>query len=176
MRLRAALPIVTGWLLVGCYNYLPLRRSSLVPSSYLAVTLTESGSEELARYLGPNALVVRGRYLAATDRGLALAVEAVESRRGDIARWAGETVVVPSEFLRAVEQRQVARGKVVLLAGAAAGGFAAARPLLRARRGAGPPRGAGGGPAARAPGRPPAGCRTAPPPGGGAARDHKFPP
>src|SRR6266705_2485571 len=77
MRLRAALSIVTGLLLVGCYNYLPLRRSSLVPSNYLAVTLTESGSEELARYLGPNALVVRGRYLAATDRGLALSVDAV---------------------------------------------------------------------------------------------------
>src|SRR5437667_10970428 len=98
MRLRAALPIVTGLLLVGCYNYRPLRRSSLVPSSYLAVTLTESGSEELARYLGPNALVVRGRYLAATDRGLALSVEAVESRRGDIARWAGEPGGVPRGF------------------------------------------------------------------------------
>ena len=123
MRLRAALPIVTGLLLVGCYNYLPLRRSSLVPSSYLAVTLTESGSEELARYLGPNALVVRGRYLAATDRGLALSVDAVESRRGDIARWAGETVVVPGEFVRAVGQRHVSPSKVVLLAGAAVAGF-----------------------------------------------------
>src|SRR6266487_798819 len=104
MRLRAALPIVTGLLLVGCYNYLPLRRSSLVPSSYLAVTLTEYGSDELARYLGPNAHVVRGRYLAATDRGLALSVESVGSPRGDIARWAGETVVVPREFVWEVEQ------------------------------------------------------------------------
>src|SRR3989442_11391390 len=145
MRLRAALPIVTGWLLVGCYIYLPLRRSSLEPSSYLAVTLTESGSEELARYLGPNALVVRGRYLAATDRGLALAVEAVESRRGDIARWAGETVVVPSEFLRAVEQRQVARGKVVLLAGAAVAGFVLRGPSLRAAGGGGARRARRGG-------------------------------
>jgi hypothetical protein len=102
----------------GCYNYSPLRRSSLVPSSYLAVTLTETGSEELARYLGPNALVVRGRYMAATERGLALSVESVESRRGDIARWAGETVVVPGEFVRGVEQRQVAPSKMLLMAGA----------------------------------------------------------
>src|SRR5438093_10404901 len=117
MRLRAALPIVTGLLLVGCYNYLPLRRSSLVPSTYLAVTLTESGSEELAPYLGPNAHVVRGRYLAATDRGLALSVESVESPRGDIARWAGETVVVPREFVWEVEQRQVSQCRMVLIAG-----------------------------------------------------------
>src|SRR5690242_10861185 len=86
MRSHAALLMLGVGLQLGCYNYLPLRRSGLTPSSYLAVTLTESGSEELARYLGPDALVVRGRYLAATDRGLALAVESVESRRGGISR------------------------------------------------------------------------------------------
>ncbi len=146
MRLRAALPIVSGLLLVGCYNYLPLRRSSLVPSSYLAVTLTESGSEELARYLGPNAFVVRGRYLAATDRGLALSVEAVESRRGDIARWAGETVVVPGEFVRAVEQRRVSPSKVVLLAGAAVAGFVVTYEAFGPAAGGGPSGGGGSGP------------------------------
>src|SRR3989442_15095555 len=141
MRSRAPFLLAAASLQVGCYNYLPLRRSSLEPSSYLAVTLTESGSEELARYLGPNALVVRGRDLTATDRGLALAVEAVESRRGDIARWAGETVVVPSEFLRAVEQRQVARGKVVLLAAAGVGGVLFAGQSLRSAPGGGARRG-----------------------------------
>jgi len=149
MRSRALFLLAAASLQVGCYNYLPLRRSSLEPSSYLAVTLTESGSEELARYLGPNALVVRGRYLTATDRGLALAVEAVESRRGDIARWAGETVVVPSEFLRAVEQRQVARGKVVLLAGAAVAGFVVAYHAFGPAAGGGPSGAGGGGPGPR---------------------------
>ncbi len=123
MRLRAPLVIVAALLEAGCYNYLPLRRSGLVPSRYLAVTLTESGSEELARYLGPDALVVRGRYLAPTERGIALSVEAVESRGGDISRWAGETVVVPGDFVRRVEQRRVSRSKVVLLAGVAMAGF-----------------------------------------------------
>jgi hypothetical protein len=111
---------------VGCYNYSPLRRSTLTPSSYVAVTLTESGSEELATYLGPDAHVVRGRYLFATDRGLAVSVESVESRRGDIAHWVGEKVVVPGEFVRALEERQVSRSKVVLLAGAAVAGFVVA--------------------------------------------------
>jgi hypothetical protein len=126
---------------LGCYNYLPLRRSSLVPASYLAVTLTESGSEELARYLGPNALVLRGRYLTSTDRGISLAVESVESRRGDIVRWAGETVIVPGEFVRGVEERQVSRGKMVLLAGAAVAGLA----VVYGAFGAGSSGGLGGG-------------------------------
>jgi hypothetical protein len=123
MRTRAAILAAAAGLQVGCYNYLPLRRSGVVPSSHLAVTLSESGSEDLARYLGPNALVVTGRYLGATDRGLTLSVESVESRRGDIAHWAGETIVVPSEYIREVAQREVSRPKTVLLAGAALLGF-----------------------------------------------------
>jgi len=123
MRLRAPQLMAAALLQVACYNYLPVRRSSLTPSNYLAITLTEYGSDELARYLGPNAHVVRGRYLAATDRGLALSVGSVESPRGDVARWAGETVVVPGEFVWEVEQRQLSPSKIALLAGAAVAGL-----------------------------------------------------
>jgi hypothetical protein len=123
MRATAAFLIASAVLQSGCYNYFPLRRASLVPSSYLAITLTESGSDELTRVLGPNILVVRGRYLALTDRGLALAVESVESRRGDIARWAGETVTVPGEFVREVEERHASPSKTLLLVGISVAGL-----------------------------------------------------
>lgn len=146
MLCRAASLLTVALLQVGCYNYLPLRRSSLVPSSYLAVTLTESGSEELALYLGPNALVVRGRYLSATERGLALSVESVESRRGDLAHWAGETVVVPGEFVRQVEQRTVSPSKTVLLAGAAVAGFVIASQAFGPASAGALSGGGGGGP------------------------------
>ena len=134
---------------VGCYNYLPLRRSGLVPSSHLSITLTESGSDELAPYLGPNVLVVRGRYVGPNERGLAVSVESVESRRGGIARWAGETVVVPGEFVRALEQRQVSRSKVVLLTGAAVAGFVVAYEAFGPASGGGLGGGGGSGPGPR---------------------------
>lgn len=143
MGARAALLMGAAWLQVGCYNYLPLRRSALAPSSYLAITLTETGSDELGRYLGPDVLVVRGRYLGPTQRGLALSVEAVESRRGDISRWAGETVVVPGEFVRALEERQPSRSKTALLAGAAVFGFVLAYETFGPGASGGSP---GGGP------------------------------
>ncbi len=107
----------------ACYNYVGLRAPGLAPSTYVAVTLTESGSDELARLLGPEVLVVRGRYLGPRELGLSLSVESVESRRGDLARWAGETVVVPGEFVRHVEERHTAGSKTLLLAGAAIGGL-----------------------------------------------------
>ena len=94
-----------------------------MPATYLAVMLTESGSEELAPYIGPNVLVVRGRFLSAGERGLVLSVAAVESRRGDILEWRGETVMVPAEFVRSLEERHPATGKTVLLAGAGLAGF-----------------------------------------------------
>jgi hypothetical protein len=149
MRAGSLVCLAAGVSGLGCYNYLPLRRSSLTPSNYVAVTLTESGSEELARYLGPDALVVRGRYLQATERGLALAVESVESRRGDILRWAGETVVVPGEFVRAVEERSVSRSKTVLLAGAAVAGFVVAYQAFGPASGGGLGGGGGSGPSPR---------------------------
>jgi len=74
MASRVAVLAVVAWLQAGCYNYTPLRRSQLVPSTYLAIMLTETGSEELAPYIGPNILVVRGRFLSVTDRGLVLSV------------------------------------------------------------------------------------------------------
>ena len=149
MRAGSLVCLAAGLSGLGCYNYLPLRRSRLTPSTYLAVTLTESGSEELAPYLGPNAFVVRGRYLEATQRGYALAVESVESRRGDVLRWAGETVVVPGEFVRGVEERTVSRSKTVLLASAAVAGFVVTYQAFGPASGGGLGGGGGAGPSPR---------------------------
>lgn len=122
----AILVVIVASLQMGCYNYTPLGRSSLVPSTYLALTLTESGSEQLAPSIGPSVLVVRGRFLSATERGLVLSVAAIENRRGDLLAWNGESVVIPGEFVRSVETRQTAATKTVLLAGTALMGLFAA--------------------------------------------------
>jgi hypothetical protein len=93
---------------------------------FVAVTLTESGSEQLAPSIGPSILVVRGRFLSATDRGLVVSVAAVENRRGNIFEWKGESVVIPGEFVRSLEERRGAVGKTALLAGASLASFFAA--------------------------------------------------
>lgn len=118
MTRRTALLVATASLQLSCYNYLPLHSSDVMPATYLAITLTDAGSEELAHSLGPNARVVRGRFLAVGERSLSLSVQAVESRRGVVARWAGETVVVPGRFVWTAEERRISHGKVALLAGA----------------------------------------------------------
>ena len=133
--------------LAGCYNYAPLRRSELSPSTYLAVTLTEAGSEELARYIGPNILVVRGRYLGPSEgeKGLLVSVSAVETKRGDELSWKGETVALPTDFITSLEVRRLAKGRSLLLAGMGAGGLVATT-LAFSLLGGGNAPGPGGGP------------------------------
>jgi len=145
MGSRIAVLAAVASLQVGCYNYAPLRRSELVPATYLAVMLTETGSEELAPYIGPNVLVVRGRFLSAGDRGLLLSVDGVENRRGDVVEWKGETVMVPAEFVRSLEERHGAAGKTVLLAGAGLAGFFVAYAAFGPGVNGATPGGAGGG-------------------------------
>lgn len=146
MRSRVVLLVAFALLLADCYNYTPLRRSGLVPSTYISVMLTESGSEQMVQSIGPNVLVIRGRFLSGTDRGLAVSVLAVENRRGDVLEWKGETVVVPGEFIRAMEERQPAAGKTVLLAGASLVGFFAAYAAFGPGSSGSPPGGSGPGP------------------------------
>jgi len=147
--LRIVVLAAVALLETECYNYAPLRRSELGPTKYVSVTLTDAGSEELSPYIGPNVLVVRGHFVTATDRGFVLAVAAVENRGGDILEWKGETVTVPGEFVRSLEERQTAAGKTVLLAGASLAAFFTAYAAFGPGAGGGVAGSGGGGGAPR---------------------------
>jgi len=120
-------PGVVAMLLVattpGCYNYVPVARTQPVPSSFLAVRLTDPGSDLLTSYLGPDVRVVRGRFMRIDERAFVLSVTSVESRRGDSYSWQGESVTVPMEFVWTMEQRHPARTKSAFLALASIAGF-----------------------------------------------------
>ncbi len=149
MRSRIVCVVFAVALQAGCYNYAPLRRSQLSPSTYLAVTLTDAGSEELSPYIGPNVLVVRGRFLSTTNRGFILSVSAVENRGGDVLEWKGESVGVPGEFVRSLEERHPATGKTVMLAGVSLAGFFVAYAAFGPGVGGATSGGAGAGPSPR---------------------------
>src|SRR6266550_7846097 len=109
--MRLAILVSAACLTVACYSYSPLTTPSLAPGTYVAVTLTDAGSQELARYLGPTVSVVRGRVLHRTEQGLAVAVSAVELQRGDALPWAGERVELPSTAIASLDVRRLAKGR-----------------------------------------------------------------
>jgi hypothetical protein len=115
-------------LTAGCYNYNPLTTPSPEPGTYVAATLSDAGSDELARNLGPNVFLVRGRYLGpseGSEGGLLVSVSAVETKRGDELSWKGETVALPTDFVTSLEVRRLSKGRSLLLAGIGAGGLVA---------------------------------------------------
>lgn len=132
----------------GCYNYNPLTTPSPEPGTYLAVTLTDAGSDELARVVGPNVFIMRGRYLGASERGLLLSVASVETKRGVPVAWEGETVDCPNDAVASLEVRRLAKGRSLLLAGVGAGGLVATT-LAFSLLGGGTPPNPGGGPPAK---------------------------
>ena len=119
-RMRTAIGF-TLCLTAGCYNYHPLATTSPEPGSYVAATLTDQGSTDLARYLGPNVFVVRGRYIGDGEAGILVSVSAVELKRGDDVSWAGETITLPPDAVASLEVRHLAKGRTLLLASAGAG-------------------------------------------------------
>jgi hypothetical protein len=124
--MRAFSLMMAVCLTAGCYNYQPLTAPSPVAGTYLAVTLTDAGSQELATYLGPSVFVVRGRYMGESEQGaLLVSVSSVELQRGDDVSWSGETVALPNNDIASLEVRRLAKGRSLLLAGLGAGGVVA---------------------------------------------------
>jgi hypothetical protein len=121
---RAAI-VMAACVTAGCYNYAPLASVDPAPGTSLAVTLSDAGSETLMRSLGPEAFVVRGRYLGTDERGLLLSVTSVERRRGWVEPWSGETVALPNDVIASTEVRRLAKGRSLLLAGAGVVGVVA---------------------------------------------------
>ena len=123
--MRSAM-LLTACFTAACYNYAPLPTPDPRPGTSLALTLTAAGSDSLARYLGANVFVLRGRYLSTDEGGLRVSVTSVETREGLQDSWPGETVRIPTGFIASLEQRQLAKGRSALLAGVGVAGVVAA--------------------------------------------------
>ena len=123
--MRPSVLITAACLTAGCYSYRPLATPTPELGTSIAVTLTDSGSDELAHYLGPNVFAVRGRYLGDSDGGLLVSVSSVESKRGDELTWAGETVTLPTNDIASLQVRQFAKGRSALLLGMSVTGLVA---------------------------------------------------
>ena len=123
--MRTAILIASVCVSAGCYNYRPLTTPTPEAGAYIAVTLSDAGSEALARYLGPSVYVVRGRCVSSNEQGLLVSVASVETKRGVETSWAGETVMLPADAVVSLDERRLSKGRSLLLAGVGAGGLVA---------------------------------------------------
>ena len=106
------------WAAAGCYYYQPLATADLTPGTYLSATITDTGADHLARTIGPDVRSIRGRLLTASAAELRLSVLGVSLHHGEDISWRGEAVSVNREYVIQLQQRKLAKGRTVLIAGA----------------------------------------------------------
>lgn len=109
---------------VGCYDAFPLVTPAPQPGRELVVQLTDAGSENLARFVGPRATEIRGRYLGSSPDTLRVAVLGVTMRNEEERFWQQEQLGIPRSAIATLRERRLSRprtaGVMVLLAAAAA--------------------------------------------------------
>ncbi len=109
---------VVAWAATGCYYYQPLATPDPAPGTYLSATITDTGADHLARTIGPDVRSVRGRLVSSDGGALTLAVTGVSLHHGENITWKGEAVTVNREYVIQLDQRRLAKGRTILIAGA----------------------------------------------------------
>jgi hypothetical protein len=100
----------------GCYYYRPLNNAPQ-PEMSLSVTLTDSGTDHLSKYLGPDVESVRGRLLSVDDTTYAMSVSAVDLRHGMSLGWKGERVALNRSLVANMSERRFSAGRTLTMAG-----------------------------------------------------------
>lgn len=143
MRWARGLAVLGSLILTaGCYYYQPLQKAAPEPGTYLQVLLTDSGTSHFWPYLGPDVGDLRGRLVTADHQALALSVESVEQRHGQVLSWKGETVTLGREYVAHMNQRHLSKPRTFLIA---AGSVAALLATLSVFTNLGIGSGGGGG-------------------------------
>ncbi|MEO8909267.1 MAG: hypothetical protein ABI408_03465 [Gemmatimonadaceae bacterium] len=103
---------------MGCYTVEPLITASR-PGQELVVQISDAGTSQLAQYLGPGISVINGRFIAAADDTLKVAVSSTETRKGDVHFWQGEEISVARNLIATLSEKKVSPSRSFLAAGAA---------------------------------------------------------
>jgi hypothetical protein len=102
----------------GCYSYGdPPQAHAVAPGIQIRMQLTGTGTDSLARFLGPNVASVDGRLIVANTDSYEVGVTEVVMHSGMEQYWKGESVTLPKPFVANIQERQFSWGKSGLLAG-----------------------------------------------------------
>jgi len=108
---------------LGCYTVEPLVGVSHSGQA-LVVQITDTGSTQLARYLGPGVSIINGRFIGASDDTLRLAVSSTETRTGDVHFWQGEQISLARNLVATLSEKKLSGLRSALATGAVLAGAA----------------------------------------------------
>jgi len=106
----------------ACQVYTPVQVSPATTGKDVRVTLTQSGSAELASTLGAPADFLEGRLAEASDSMLVVRMKSLTRINGVEDSWNGESVRIPARDVSKVETSRVSSARSTILAVALIGG------------------------------------------------------
>jgi hypothetical protein len=98
--------VVSLFLLCGCYTYRNTAVGDAVIMAPVRVELTEAGSQEITRQVGPRGSTLEGIVSARSDSSLVFGVTALTRMNGVEETWHGEHVTVPTSAVYRIQLRQ----------------------------------------------------------------------
>ena len=99
----------------GCYASTPIvSETRLAPDSRVLAQLTDQGTVDLARMLGPSIAGVEGRLVSLGSDTVTLRLNRTFSRQGVTALWGGETVHIARVQIALLSERQIDRRRTIV--------------------------------------------------------------
>jgi hypothetical protein len=116
--------ILAAVLVCGCYTYRNTPVESTALLAPVRVELTDSGSQELTKQVGPRSVMLEGVLAARSDSDLTFGVVALTRTNGVEETWHGEHVTVALSSVSRMQRRKFSAVNTGLfIAGLVAGGF-----------------------------------------------------
>lgn len=114
-------PLLAVVMFSGCYSYSRVAGPPQAGTD-VEVELTDAGSADLARLVGPNVVSIRGRITEFGPDTERLAVESVLKRSGTDEYWSKEPLALARTSIASVATRKFSASRTGLLALTAIGG------------------------------------------------------
>ena len=146
--LRRSTFLAVGCTLLSCYTYRGIAVGDAAVLTPVRVELTDEGSQEITKQVGPRGSMLEGVLASRSDSELVFNVTALTRTNGVEEIWHGEHVTVPASAVSRIQRRKFsALNTGLFVAGIIAGGY-----LIRSGAGSrnivgtpgGPPPGGGG--------------------------------
>jgi hypothetical protein len=116
--------VMSALLLCGCYTYSNTAVGDATVMSPVRVELTDEGSQEITRQVGPRGSTLEGIVTAKSDSDLIFGVTALTRTNGVEETWHGEHVTVPRSGVSRIQLRKFSAFNTGLfIAGLVAGGL-----------------------------------------------------
>lgn len=115
MRIPALLAVLV--LVSACHVYVPLPTATAQHGQRVRVMLTDQGTVNVARFVGPRVTIIDGNVAAADDSGVTLGVLQITKADGVEEYWKGEAVTIPKADISTIRLQKLSRTRSAILAG-----------------------------------------------------------